>query len=353
MMRSGADGLAISMIKRTSWRRALVGVAGGLALVPAAAGAVGTLDQQQPTNGGSSVSLVTDRVLAQTFTAGLNGSLDTVELSMFRFGSPAEPVTVEIRNVNPDGSPGTTLLASSSIAASSPPQYPEYAAFVPASFSSPAVLSADTKYAIVAHSSTPFIAADNHDWAFAGGNTYTLGSGYDALHPDGPWTLDNLDFAFKTYVTSPPPQCGGLNATVPGTPGNDVLTGTDGVDVIAGLGGNDKITSKTGDDVICGGDGNDTIDAGGGNDKVDAGNGTTNTIEGGSGNDTLTGGTGADTLNGGSNDDTLDGAGGADKLSGGSDKDKLTGNTGSPDSCDGGSGTDSGGTGCETTKSIP
>jgi Ca2+-binding RTX toxin-like protein len=148
-------------------------------------------------------------------------------------------------------------------------------------------------------------------------------------------------------------KCAGLDPTISGTAGNNVLTGTDGVDVIAGLGGNDKITGKSGKDVICGGDGNDTIDAGGGNDKVDAGNGSSNSVEGGSGNDILTGGTGADTLNGGSNDDTLDGAGGADKLSGGSDKDKLTGNTGSPDSCDGGSGTDSGGTGCETTKSIP
>jgi Ca2+-binding RTX toxin-like protein len=148
-------------------------------------------------------------------------------------------------------------------------------------------------------------------------------------------------------------KCAGLDPTITGTAGNNVLTGTDGVDVIAGLGGNDKITGKSGNDVICGGDGNDTIDAGGGNDKVDAGNGSSNSVEGGSGNDILTGGTGADTLNGGSNDDTLDGAGGADKLSGGSDKDKLTGNTGSPDSCDGGSGNDSGGTGCETTKSIP
>jgi hypothetical protein len=40
-------------------------------------------------------------------------------------------------------------------------------------------------------------------------------------------------------------------------------------------------------------------------------------------------------------------------LSGGSDKDKLAGNAGSPDSCEGGSGTDSAGTGCETSKSIP
>ncbi|MEA2491311.1 MAG: hypothetical protein QOH21_3103 [Acidobacteriota bacterium] len=43
----------------------------------------------------------------------------------------------------------------------------------------------------------------------------------------------------------------------------------------------------------------------------------------------------------------------ADKLSGGSDKDTLIGGTGSPDTCDGGSGTDSGGSGCETKISLP
>jgi Ca2+-binding RTX toxin-like protein len=178
--------------------------------------------------------------------------------------------------------------------------------------------------------------------------------------PSGVFLCTEMYFSTAEGSTAPfvlhpvaAPKCNGLALTKTGTSGSDVLTGTAGPDVIAGLGGNDKITGNSGNDVICGGDGNDTIDAGGGNDKVDAGNGTTNTVDGGSGNDTLTGGTGADTLNGGSNDDTLDGAGGADKLSGGSDKDKLTGNTGSPDSCDGGSGTDSGGSGCETRKSIP
>ena len=191
------------------------------------------------------------------------------------------------------------------------------------------------------------ISADGRFVAFASAATN--------LHPDDTDTQN--DVVRRDLLGPPTPPgpttCLGSPATITGTSGNDVIPGTNGVDVIAGLGGNDKITGLGGNDVICGGDGNDTVDAGGGNDRVDAGNGSSNTVEGGSGNDILTGGTGADTLNGGSNDDTLDGAGGADKLSGGSDKDKLTGGTGSPDSCDGGSGTDSGGTGCESTKSIP
>ncbi len=190
------------------------------------------------------------------------------------------------------------------------------------------------------------ISADGRFVAFASAATN--------LNPDDTDTQNDVFRRDLLGPTTPPEAtCFGQPATITGTSGNDQIPGTTGVDVIAGLGGNDKITGLGGNDVICGGDGTDTIDAGGGHDKVDAGGGSSNTVDGGSGNDTLTGGTGADTLNGGSNDDTLDGAGGADRLSGGSDKDKLTGGTGSPDSCDGGSGTDSGGTGCESTKSIP
>ncbi len=73
--------------------------------------------------------------------------------------------------------------------------------------------------------------------------------------------------------------CNGLEATIVGTPGNDVINGTPGNDVIVGLGGNDIINGGNGHDVICGGSGNDTLNGNNGND----------TLEGGLGNDTLNG----------------------------------------------------------------
>ena len=176
----------------------------------------------------------------------------------------------------------------------------------------------------------------------AGGSYFCLETSYT--------TAEGATAPFVLHPVST--KCEGLDATISGTAGNNVLTGTDGVDVIVGMGGNDKITGKSGNDVICGGDGTDTLDGGGGNDRLGGGSGA-DTVDGGSGNDTLTGGSGNDTLNGGSNNDTLDGEDGTDKLSGGSDKDKLTGGTGSPDRCDGGSGTDTGGAGCEQKTSIP
>ena len=53
--------------------------------------------------------------------------------------------------------------------------------------------------------------------------------------------------------------CDGLEATIVGTAGDDVLQGTWQDDVIVGLGGNDIIRGGSGSDTICGGDGNDEI----------------------------------------------------------------------------------------------
>lgn len=79
--------------------------------------------------------------------------------------------------------------------------------------------------------------------------------------------------------------CNGFEATIVGTPGDDVLVGTPGRDVIVGLGGDDIIRAGRGSDFVCAGDGEDRVRGGGGNDWLD----------GGSGYDLLVGGSGADT----------------------------------------------------------
>jgi uncharacterized protein len=133
-------------------------------------------------------------------------------------------------------------------------------------------------------------------------------------------------------------MCNGLEATIVGTTGNDVINGTNGDDVIVGLGGNDVINGGGGDDVICGGGGNDTLNGGNGNDTLLGGFGN-DTLNGANGNDTLSGGGGNDTLNGGHGDDSLDGGDNDDTLVGDAGNDTLTGGTGA-DSFSGGAGTD-------------
>lgn len=173
-------------------------------------------------------------------------------------------------------------------------------------------------------------------------------------------------------TTAPPAKpnvfCGGLRATIVGTPGRDVLTGTPGRDAIAGLGGNDLINGLGGNDVICGGDGadkliggagddviyggagSDYITAGSGNDRVggDAGN---DRIFGGAGNDSLYGGTGNDLVHGDAGNDTSDGGDGNDRVHGDAGNDVLTGGPGD-DALFGGPGVDriDGGAGRNTVK---
>ena len=299
----------------------------GVVLVPVAALAAGTLDQQQAEGSGLLI-IDSGQSLAQTFTAGITGSMDQVDLKLKSVGLDA-PLVVELRTVDGSGTPTASVLASASVAPSQIPVSPD-TGWVSVTLTPTVQVTAGTKYAVVAYSSVFY------NWAAASGDAYTAGSAfYDLQSPPVSFTAFDADFAFRTYVTpSELPRCNGLTATKVGTPGNDTLSGTGGADVIAGLGGNDTISGGGGNDIICGGDGNDKITGSAGND----------TIYGDNGNDRLTGASGHDTLNGGD---------GADKLSGSAGNDNLTGGLGSPDSCSGDKGTDTGGDGCETKKSIP
>ena len=126
---------------------------------------------------------------------------------------------------------------------------------------------------------------------------------------------------------SPELRCGGLIATIVGTPGNDVINGTPGRDVIRGLGGNDVIRGLGGNDVICGDNGADTLIGGNGGDKLFGGAGS-DRMKGGNGNDLLRGGNGRDTLDGQSGHDSIWGGLGNDILFGRTGNDRLNGDQG-------------------------
>lgn len=114
----------------------------------------------------------------------------------------------------------------------------------------------------------------------------------------------------------------GLECTITGTAGADVLRGTSGDDVICGLGGNDVLYGAGDDDVIIGGDGADVIYGGDGNDQLLGGD-DVDVIFGGNGDDTLDGGAGDDVLFGGAGDDVLIESAGKDTLNGGLGADRV------------------------------
>jgi uncharacterized repeat protein (TIGR01451 family) len=183
----------------SAWRRCAVAAVAALTLLAAAAAQAtptGTLDQQQTDGSGGAFFFGQfggdSSTLAQTFTAGLSGVLDQVDL---RLGDMTGPATVEIHTVDDTGAPGSAVLASTSVA-----PVTDYT-WVEAAFSSPATVVAGTKYAIVVR---PAGRAGWNDSAV--GDPYPAGEPYRSVE-SSPWgALDSdRDFTFKTYVTVPPP----------------------------------------------------------------------------------------------------------------------------------------------------
>src|SRR5215204_5533036 len=106
------------MVGMKLMRAAVAGACAACVALPGTALA-GTLDQQQPNGEGASLQIQNTQSLAQTFTAGLTGGLDQVDLKLSGTG-PTQPLIVEIRN-SAAGSPGGTVLASGSIPTSAAP----------------------------------------------------------------------------------------------------------------------------------------------------------------------------------------------------------------------------------------
>jgi len=176
---------------------------GVLALAPAGAWAQ-TLDQQQPSFAAGSQRITGPSrgpdSLAQTFTAGLSGGLDRVDLALAQASIPSVgPLTVEIRNVDDSGAPGTDVLASIDVPAESVPIGGNDAlAFVEVQFDSPADVAAGGQYAIVAYTG----GDDFYQWGRAGADLYAGGSAFNSRQsPPSTWTAGSLeDRAFKTSV---------------------------------------------------------------------------------------------------------------------------------------------------------
>jgi len=135
-----------------------------------------------------------------------------------------------------------------------------------------------------------------------------------------------------------PTTCLGVDATITGTTGDDVLIGTVGPDVILGLGGDDVIRPGEGNDIVCGGPGDDLIVGGPGDDSLLGGDGH-DEISGNLGIDLVRGGTGDDTLRGGDGDDRIEAWAGNDGVAGGKGIDSICGGSGN-DILSGGSGDD-------------
>ncbi len=164
---------------------------------PAPAMATGALDQSQD-GGVAGSNMVWGSVrAAQSFTAGISGDLDQVDLLLARSGSPGD-LAVEIQTMA-GGVPSGTVLASETVPAASVTSSYTWIS-VPLSPVAPS--SAGVQYAIVLSAPSSIIAIDRYDWAVTGGDPYAAGTQLSSLDGGANWIAGdpNNDSNFKTYV---------------------------------------------------------------------------------------------------------------------------------------------------------
>ena len=183
--------------------------AAAFAVVPGLAQA-GTLDQQQTSISAGGHVIFPPFSNAQTFTAGIAGTLDQVDLHLYQSVAVDAPLTVQIRNA-PGGLIGETVLASGSIGPGigvGPP-----GGLVPIVFGSAPPVVAGNLYAIVVYSTS---ASGDYGWGYSAADPYPGGQAFQgttAVPPTGASfaALAGEDFAFRTYV-KPPAAATGLRA---------------------------------------------------------------------------------------------------------------------------------------------
>jgi hypothetical protein len=169
-------------------------------MTPTAAHA-SVLDQSQPILGAGSYLTCPNVSLVQTFTAGMDGLLDRVEVAAWRLGPESlTDLGVQIQSVSPDGFPTSFILALEQVAAS---QLPTQAgpAMVPVPIDPPLRVFAGTRYAIVLVA-IGLPCTDGYAWQFGvdgsiypGGDAFTWEDNFSRISAPLP-----LDFAFQTFV---------------------------------------------------------------------------------------------------------------------------------------------------------
>lgn len=170
-----------------------------------AARATVTLDQAQTTTSGVEVTVAGSHRAAQTFTAGISGSLEEVDVFMFRVGNPGD-LTVEIRDVS-SGVPSGTVLGQGKAPQES---VGETFSWIAIPLTIPAPVAAGTKYAItVSASMAAGFPTALYAWNYVFGNPYPAGEAWLSLTGGSTWDLWNpapglTDTAFKTYVNAVP-----------------------------------------------------------------------------------------------------------------------------------------------------
>jgi hypothetical protein len=181
-------------------------------------------DQSQPNSGGCCPFIHGSQRMAQSFSAGISGNLDQVDLLIGRSGNPG-PLTVDIR-MSSGGAPSGSVLASETVAQENvylDPTGQGVGDWVSVPLSPPAPSTAGVQYAIEL-SAPNANGFDKYVWRAGAGDPYSGGMAVKSQDGGASWSelLPGWDLAFKTYVTTiPPPDPPTLTDTDPDSPSID------------------------------------------------------------------------------------------------------------------------------------
>jgi hypothetical protein len=185
---------------------ALVVLAALLAFAPSAS--AGVLDQSQPGIRNAAGGVSDGNHHAQTFTNGITGGLDQVDLAVGRtFPSVTASLLIEIRLVS-SGVPSGPALASESLPAASVPVAFFPSAFLSVPLAPPAPVTAGVQYAIVVSSSSCGFGNCYMQALGPAGDPYPAGLGLLSGNAGATWiplsAFGSTDFPFQTYVLQAP-----------------------------------------------------------------------------------------------------------------------------------------------------
>jgi len=159
-----------------------------------------TLDQQFLPDPGNGLIIERAQSVAQTFTVGLSGLLDRIDVNVARNAvAPPEGMTLEIRSTLPEGGLAPDVLASIFIPGADVPAVFQYMEFDVTSFA--LTVTAGDVLALVLKSDAvppggnvdPFAWAADEAGGYGGGRVYAdVGSGFNPI--------TGWDVGFRTFV---------------------------------------------------------------------------------------------------------------------------------------------------------
>ncbi|MDD5063815.1 MAG: PEP-CTERM sorting domain-containing protein [Phycisphaerae bacterium] len=162
------------------------------------------LDQSQETYAGATGVYATN-IPMQTFTPGISGNLDHVDLRLGSAYPTVIPATVSIVEVTIEGDPVINSLGSVTI-----PDIGMYGGWTTFDFASQSIsLTQGTLYGLYVEADDPDYHSPNISWYFQNTTNPYPSGGLWLLQDPGGWRLfnlstDNADACFRTYMTPEP-----------------------------------------------------------------------------------------------------------------------------------------------------